>query len=148
MSPEETISQPVPAEIPPPVPPQVTAPEFKMKLRREPLAVVVTIFDLTGELDSFFIPEFRKKLLDVAEGLNPYIILNLKNLSFICSSGLGFIISTIKRLRKLKSGKLVLCQIHPNLEMLFEMILPGGAPAISFMTEEGAVNEFRNIKPE
>ncbi|MFC1745167.1 STAS domain-containing protein [Candidatus Riflebacteria bacterium] len=124
-----------------------TSPQFQTKIRKVQLSVIVTVIELSGELDSLSTPTFRKMVYDVMEGLNPYIVLNLKSLVFINSQSLGVIVKAIKRLSKMKSGKLVLCQVHPNLEMLFEMINPG-IPVPNFVTEDGALNEFQGIKSE
>ncbi len=121
--------------------------QFKIITHRQKFSVSVTLLELHGDLEGRAVQQFAKVLLDIAEGLNPYVILNLKNLTFVTSQGLATIVRAAKRLSSLRSGKLVLCQINPNLEMLFEMLDPR-IGILSFMTEEGALNEFSSIEAE
>lgn len=65
--------------------------------------------------------EFRDLLLEhSAEGVCPYVVLDLSRMRFINSSGLGAIANMAMRLRKLM-GELVIVSDHRELTQVFEV---------------------------
>ncbi len=76
---------------------------------------------LEGELDHHTALELREKVDSAleTEGLT-HILLNLKELSFMDSSGLGVILGRYKYVKTL-GGEMVVCSISPHIKRLFEM---------------------------
>jgi stage II sporulation protein AA (anti-sigma F factor antagonist) len=76
---------------------------------------------LTGELDHHTAEELRTQVNIV---LNQYpvdsLLLNLKSLDFMDSSGLGVILGRYKQMTHL-GGEMVVCGISPAVHRLFQM---------------------------
>ncbi|WP_017325703.1 STAS domain-containing protein [Synechococcus sp. PCC 7336] len=62
------------------------------------------IVHLTGQLDSFSEPSFRKEMNQFVEQGPPHIILDMKAIDFLDSSGLGVLVQFAKKLSE--SGSL------------------------------------------
>jgi stage II sporulation protein AA (anti-sigma F factor antagonist) len=76
---------------------------------------------LAGELDHHTAEELRQRVTVLLEE-NPihHIVLNLGELSFMDSSGLGVILGRYKQIKN-GGGEMVVCSISPAVERLFEM---------------------------
>jgi stage II sporulation protein AA (anti-sigma F factor antagonist) len=76
---------------------------------------------LSGELDHHTAEELREECSKLIESENiKHIILNLEELSFMDSSGLGVILGRYKQIKQ-KHGEMVVCAISPAVNRLFEM---------------------------
>ncbi|WP_078545934.1 anti-sigma F factor antagonist [Litchfieldia alkalitelluris] len=76
---------------------------------------------LTGELDHHTAEELRLKVTNVLESREiNHILLNLENLSFMDSSGLGVILGRYKQVKN-NGGEMVVCSISPAVKRLFDM---------------------------
>ncbi|GIN55695.1 anti-sigma F factor antagonist [Lederbergia ruris] len=76
---------------------------------------------LSGELDHHTAEDLRGKVSETIEAYDiHHIVLNLANLTFMDSSGLGVILGRYKQI-KLKNGEMVVCAISPSVKRLFEM---------------------------
>lgn len=76
---------------------------------------------LSGELDHHTADNLRVLLTKTLEGYDiRHIVLNLASLSFMDSSGLGVILGRYKQLKRLH-GEMVVCEISPAIQRLFEM---------------------------
>lgn len=76
---------------------------------------------LEGELDHHTADELREKVNRVMdEQMVQHILLNLGNLTFMDSSGLGVILGRYKRISGL-GGEMVVCSISPAVRRLFEL---------------------------
>ncbi|MCA1054707.1 anti-sigma F factor antagonist [Rossellomorea aquimaris] len=76
---------------------------------------------LSGELDHHTAEELRERSSQLIEGENiKHIILNLEELGFMDSSGLGVILGRYKQIKQ-KHGEMVVCAISPAVNRLFEM---------------------------
>ncbi|MBM7584417.1 stage II sporulation protein AA (anti-sigma F factor antagonist) [Bacillus pakistanensis] len=76
---------------------------------------------LSGELDHHTAEQLREKVSNVIEenGIK-HIVLNLEELGFMDSSGLGVILGRYKQIKQ-KHGEMVVCAISPAVKRLFEM---------------------------
>ncbi len=81
----------------------------------------VLIVRLSGELDHHEAEVLRDKWKDMLYS-NPvkHIILNLEDVSFMDSSGLGVVLGRYKEVIQL-GGEMVVCSISPPVKRLFEM---------------------------
>jgi stage II sporulation protein AA (anti-sigma F factor antagonist) len=76
---------------------------------------------LSGELDHHSTDELRKQAIHAIESYHiRHIILNLEDLSFMDSSGLGVILGRYKQVKQLQ-GEMVVCAISPPVQRLFDM---------------------------
>ncbi|HEY2421670.1 MAG TPA: anti-sigma factor antagonist [Neobacillus sp.] len=73
-----------------------------------------------GEIDAFTAPKLREELVSIAEGQNISLIINLKDVSYIDSTGLGVFIGIYKLLKQ-NDGELKLINLSARLERLFEI---------------------------
>lgn len=76
---------------------------------------------LSGELDHHTAEELRIKVTETLTA-NPikHILLNLENLAFMDSSGLGVILGRYKQIKAM-GGEMVVCAISPAVKRLFDM---------------------------
>jgi stage II sporulation protein AA (anti-sigma F factor antagonist) len=79
------------------------------------------IVRLKGELDHHTAEVVKAKLEQaIIQDQLTHIILSLKDLNFMDSSGLGVILGRYKQITA-KGGKMVVCDISPAVHRLFEM---------------------------
>lgn len=78
------------------------------------------IINIKGEIDLHTVDQFKQKLdKQIAKG-HKNLILNLEQVDFIDSSGIGAILSKYKQLNKQK-GKLVMVNVRPKIRRIFEV---------------------------
>ncbi|MBY0122523.1 anti-sigma F factor antagonist [Bacillus sp. S/N-304-OC-R1] len=76
---------------------------------------------LSGELDHHSADELRERATKAIEDYDiQHIVLNLDQLSFMDSSGLGVILGRYKQIKQ-HQGEMVVCAISPAVQRLFEM---------------------------
>jgi stage II sporulation protein AA (anti-sigma F factor antagonist) len=79
------------------------------------------IVRLKGELDHHTAEAVKQRMESAIEQNQlKHIILSLKDLNFMDSSGLGVILGRYKQITA-KGGKMVVCDINPAVYRLFEM---------------------------
>ena len=79
------------------------------------------IVRLAGELDHHTAETVKVKMEEaLQEESTVNVILSLKNLTFMDSSGLGVILGRYKQVIA-KGGKMIVCDVHPSVHRLFEM---------------------------
>lgn len=89
-----------------------------MELEQHRKALIVR---LKGELDHHTAEVLRSRMEDAIErGGQLNVVLSLKELSFMDSSGLGVILGRYKQISA-KGGKMVVCDVAPQLVRLFDM---------------------------
>ena len=78
----------------------------------------VLIVRLKGELDHHTADGVRQQMEDaIMRGQSAHVILSLKELQFMDSSGLGVILGRYKLLKS-RGGKLVICDANPAVRRL------------------------------
>ena len=78
----------------------------------------ILILRLKGDLDEVSVCDLRVKISSYIDSYKiNHLIINLKDLYFLDSSGIGFIIGRYHQL-KYKDGDITLCQINPKIEKL------------------------------
>ena len=86
---------------------------------------------LAGEIDAFTAPNLREELLPLAEGENTTtMIINLKDVSYLDSTGLGVFVGLFKKLKE-NGGELRLIELSDRLKRLFEITGLGNIMNIS-----------------
>ena len=80
----------------------------------------VTVIELSGILDGIRGNELRREVSDVVAKGADILLLDMKKVTFIDSSGLGALVSAMQAVRNAK-GKLFVCSISDQVKMLFEL---------------------------
>ena len=80
----------------------------------------IQIFELAGELDFHTSPSFRTELHVVLDKKVPKVVVNLKNVSYIDSSGLATFVEAFQKIKRY-NGKLVLAELVPAVRGVFEI---------------------------
>lgn len=75
---------------------------------------------VSGDLDLSVVPQLRSALEPVVNQSDKGLILNLKNLKYIDSTGIGIIVSVLKIRDGLKATFIVQ-DIPPNIKRLFDL---------------------------
>ena len=80
----------------------------------------IQILELSGEIDFHTSPELREKLQKIIEKQTKKILVNLKKVSYIDSSGLATFVEALQKMHKSK-GKLVLAELASAVRGVFEI---------------------------
>lgn len=81
----------------------------------------VTRVRLAGDVDLSVAPLLRQSLTDLVRRGHTKLLIDLTGVTFIDSSALGVLLSTVRRLRRRRGGLAVLCP-NPQLRGLFELV--------------------------
>ena len=74
----------------------------------------------SGILDSTKASQFREEISNLVTDGADIVLIDLKDVTFIDSSGLGALVSALKTVRS-TGGKLCICSINEQVRMLFEL---------------------------
>ncbi|MHB9026144.1 MAG: STAS domain-containing protein [Armatimonadota bacterium] len=85
--------------------------------RLDPLRVVI---DISGEMDAFTSPRAKQMMAALIEEGCRHLIVNLRGLHFIDSSGLGALLGTLRRARE-QGGTLRLVAPPSHVRRIFEI---------------------------
>jgi anti-anti-sigma factor len=82
----------------------------------------VKIMQPSGRLDVTTAADFRRQVNDIAALAKPpqYLLVNLQEITFMDSSGLGALVSALKSIRNI-NGDMVICGANDQVQMLFEL---------------------------
>jgi anti-sigma B factor antagonist len=78
------------------------------------------VVELRGEVDLASAPQFRRSLHDLIDQGHNRIAMDLSDLEFMDSTGLGVLIGCLKRLKEAE-GALVLAGVRPSVARVFEV---------------------------
>lgn len=100
----------------------------------------VTIFDIVGEIDLYNAPDIKEIIKKHIEQQKYNVIVNLEKVSYIDSSGIGALISSLSNLKKYQ-GNLKIIKIHGSVKKVFELTKLTSFFEI-YEVEEQAVRSF------
>ncbi|MBL8993564.1 MAG: STAS domain-containing protein [Spirochaetia bacterium] len=80
----------------------------------------VVILDIDGEIDLYNAPEIKDTIKAQMDGGHKKIIINLENVSYIDSSGIGALISSLSNLKKIGGG-LKIINVYDSVRKVFEL---------------------------
>ncbi len=82
----------------------------------------VKVIQPVGRLDVTTAAEFRRQVNDIASAANPpqFLVVDLQEITFMDSSGLGALVSALKSTRG-SNGEMVICGANDQVQMLFEL---------------------------
>lgn len=97
----------------------------------------ITHITLTGEIDAYTAPKVRERLMEEAEGDSVQMTVDLSQVSYMDSTGLGVFVGLFKHLTA-NNGRLKLVGMSERLQRLFD--ITGLADIMDINTEvEGGV---------
>jgi anti-sigma B factor antagonist len=88
---------------------------------------------VSGEIDAYTAPKLREELLPLTEGKNKIITVNLKDVSYMDSTGLGVFVGLLKQLNN-NEGELKLVELSERMKRLFKIT---GLSTIMNIAEDG-----------
>ncbi len=80
----------------------------------------VQVVEVDGELDFHSSPNLRQALNQLADKKTPKIIINLKKVGYMDSSGIATFVEALQKTKKYQ-GKLVLSEMAPAVKSVFEI---------------------------
>ena len=80
----------------------------------------VTILKLEGELDVYTSPNLKEKIVTLIKTERPFVVLDLKGLSYMDSTGLGVMAAGLKRFRE-NGGNIVLVSPQKIIQKILEL---------------------------
>ncbi len=90
-----------------------------MEINRREVGDIV-IFDINGEIDLYNAPEIKEKIKDELNKNKVNVVINLDRVSYIDSSGIGVLISSLSNLKKI-GGALKLINVYASVRKVFEL---------------------------
>ncbi|MBC1219920.1 STAS domain-containing protein [Nostoc sp. UCD121] len=84
------------------------------------MSMNVKLLELSGVLDSIRGNELRREVSDILLSGADILLLDMKEVKFIDSSGLGALVSAMQMARNANT-KLFVCSISDQIRMLFEL---------------------------
>lgn len=109
-------------------------------ITREVESVGVVILDIKGEIDLYNAPEIKDTIKNQIDSGKKKIIINLKEVSYIDSSGIGALISSLSNLKKVGGGLKIL-HVYDSVKKVFELTKLTSFFEI-FDSEDDAVGSF------
>lgn len=80
----------------------------------------ITVARLDGRLDAAAVRNHRDELKKATEALDKWMILNMENVDFIDSSGLGLIVSLVRNARE-NNADVAISNLSVQAQTLFEL---------------------------
>lgn len=80
----------------------------------------IVILDIQGEIDLYNAPEIKDTIQKLIEEQKYNIIINLEKVSYIDSSGIGALISSLSNLKKYQGG-LKIINVYASVKKVFEL---------------------------
>ena len=90
-----------------------------MKIAQENFDQAIVV-RLEGRLDAAAVRDERDTLVEAADQAKKWLIINMDKVDFIDSSGLGLIVSLVRRTRE-HGSDLAMCNLTPQAQSLFEL---------------------------
>ena len=100
----------------------------------------VVILDISGEIDLYNAPEIKDIIGKLIEEKKYNVVINLEKVSYIDSSGIGALISSLSNLKKYQGG-LKIINVFASVRKVFELTKLTSFFEI-YDSEEDAVNAF------
>ena len=80
----------------------------------------IVILDISGEIDLYNAPEIKDIINKLIEQKKYNVIINLKEVTYIDSSGIGALISSLSNLKKYQGG-LKIINVFASVKKVFEL---------------------------
>lgn len=93
----------------------------KLSFERKDATKGYVVLSLIGDLDMWTLPLAKEQIQHLIEDKKVKLVLDLEKTNYIDSSGLGFFIGTLKKLRD-AGGDLVLISLNSYIYGIFQLI--------------------------
>lgn len=111
-----------------------------MQLETTTAGKVMTVKVIDKRLDAKIAVQFKEKMTALINANNYFLVLDLSNVDFIDSSGLGAIVTSLKVLGR--RGDLVIASVNADVMMMFTLtrmdrvfrIFPNAAEAVTALS--------------
>lgn len=100
---------------------QSTSDKEKLEFARKEATEGFVVLSLIGDLDMWTLPRAKDQIQALLEEGKVKIVLDLERTNYIDSSGLGFFIGTLKKLRD-AGGELILINLNAYIYGIFQLI--------------------------
>jgi anti-sigma B factor antagonist len=87
---------------------------------REEIQDDITIYQLSGRLDTNTSPELEIRLFQAISDGSQNMVINFKDLEYVSSAGIRVILKTIKTIKS-KNGLIMLCCMQDYVKEVFEI---------------------------
>lgn len=91
-----------------------------MRIRTERVDEQIAVCSASGELDAYTAPDLRDSLDEMLAEGDAWIVVDLTELTYLDSTGLGILVGTAKKCRQ-ASGDLAVACARPNLLRIFQI---------------------------
>jgi anti-sigma B factor antagonist len=81
----------------------------------------ITLLKMSGDLDMYTLPMAKERMNQLIDEKKCRIIIDLENVAYVDSSGLGFFIGSLKKLRE-NNGDLKLINLNNYIHGIFKLI--------------------------
>lgn len=93
----------------------------KLSFEQKDLEKGYTLLSLIGELDMWSLPQAKERVGELIAQNKVKLVLDLEKMNYIDSSGLGFFIGTLKKLKD-AGGELMLINLNAYIYHIFKLI--------------------------
>ena len=93
----------------------------KLNFERKDATKGYIILSLIGDLDMWTLPKAKEQIQQLIDEKKVKVVLDLERTNYIDSSGLGFFIGTLKKLRD-AGGELILINLNAYIYGIFQLI--------------------------
>ncbi len=90
---------------------------LKIQINEIDTAIIITI---EGEVDLYSSPQIRKTIIDLIGDRKPALLIDLKNVTYMDSSGVATLVEGLQRIREY-GGQLYLCNLQGAVREVFEL---------------------------
>jgi anti-sigma B factor antagonist len=94
--------------------------DIKVNVRQLDGKQPVSVVDLNGEIDVYTSPKVKETIGDLIDKGHYCLVINLENVRYIDSTGLGVLIGGLKRVRE-HSGSVHLVCTNPQIKKIFDI---------------------------
>jgi anti-sigma B factor antagonist len=93
----------------------------KLNFERKDATKGYIVLSLIGDLDMWTLPKAKEQIQQLIDEKKVKVVLDLERTNYIDSSGLGFFIGTLKKLRD-AGGELILINLNAYIYGIFQLI--------------------------
>jgi anti-sigma B factor antagonist len=94
--------------------------DIKVSVREPNGKSGATVVDLNGEIDVYTSPKVKETISELIDQEHYRLVINLENVRYIDSTGLGVLIGGLKRVRE-HSGTVNLVCSNPQIKKIFDI---------------------------
>ena len=94
--------------------------DIKVDIRQTNGSPSVSVVDLNGEIDVYTSPKVKDAIAELIDKGHYALVINLENVRYIDSTGLGVLIGGLKRVRE-HSGTVNLVCTNPQIKKIFDI---------------------------